>query len=467
MLAMILVLQQLRGLWLDEAASYWLSRHDVGWLQLARERWITDVHPPLFSMLSWAARPLLGESIQHLRMINLAGLLFALMVWRRAAESGLDGFFLASFGLAVAASPFFILYAAEFRSYFLQMVLSASLVVLFRMVVEGRGGMGWLSATLLLLTNLHYYGCLSGLILVGVGTLYLRRQGRGREALTLCLSILVSLLPLVMAMLAMISSIEPVKVSYASPVAGVLMVVLVGLSPAMPNIALLYAIGRARKRRDALSDLSILLALACGLTVAAYALLNLFTHNLLPRHMISVIPIAAGLLASLAERELRRDPRLFRLSCYNAVLLSAAAFSYGLTHSRWESNVTLIKAALRQCPASPVYALNGMSLVGAEDPLHRVAGINDVFALTYQLIARRAGWRVVIVPDGQMHRPHRGCPSLLWIEHFYARQRLRDEQLARLAGFTQDLSVARLQSGGGRALLAISQAPPNPPLPSR
>jgi uncharacterized membrane protein len=178
-LMFVLILQQQRGLWLDEAWSIWLSGHDIALPRIIRERWITDVHPPLFSAYAWTLEPLLGGSVGAMRLVNLGGLplaaLTALQAWRR----GIDRDFLMLFAVMVAASPFFILYAAEFRSYFLQLLFAACLIAQLRMAHAGRASWPTLGFTALLLVNLHYMGSLIGLILIGAEAVCLVFAGPG------------------------------------------------------------------------------------------------------------------------------------------------------------------------------------------------------------------------------------------------------------------------------------------------
>ena len=155
---LVLLLGRLRGVWLDEASGFWLTRHDIPLARIIEERWMTDVHPPLYSAYAWLLQPLFGGSVPSMRLINLGGVSLAGLTGWLAARRGVDRNFLALFAVLVAASPFFILYAAEFRSYFLQMLFGACLVVQLRMVHEGRGGLPLLGLTSMLLINLHYLG---------------------------------------------------------------------------------------------------------------------------------------------------------------------------------------------------------------------------------------------------------------------------------------------------------------------
>lgn len=452
----ILWLDAMRGIWLDEASSYWLSGHDLAIGRIIRDRWITDVHPPLYSAYAWILQPLFGGSVQEMRLINLGALWFAALSWRLAWRRKIDGDFLILFAVLVASSPFFILYAAEFRSYFLQLVLGACLIVQLRMVHEGKGGLALLGVTGLLLINLHYFGSLIGLILIGAEAVHLARAGRRRTALALLLIMVVAAVPLTAAALAMLTAIEPVAVSNIPPLRALLAITATLGSAALPNLFAMAALRGGPHRADH-SFVGVLAGALAGIA-SVYFLLNLATHNLLPRHMIAAVPIAPALIALMLEGRLKVRPRLLALICGNALLLALAATAYGLANQRWETNVERIGAALKACPQSRLHALNVMALLGPADTLHSVTGIDHFFGLTYHMIADGKGWTVRIVPDGAPMAPGGACPALLWVEHLYARPGTSDTELARLGGFAGPIRVVRLQRGDARALLAISRA---------
>ncbi|RYD92970.1 MAG: hypothetical protein EOP61_24500, partial [Sphingomonadales bacterium] len=299
-LGLILILDHGRGIWLDEATSYWLSRHDFGVGRILRERWVSDVHPPLYSAYAWLLQPLFGDSVREMRLINLGGLCYAALVWRQAWRCGVDRDFLLLFAVLVASSPFFMLYAAEFRSYCLQLALGACLIVQLRRVHERRGGWALLALTALLLINLHYYGSLTGLILIGIEAAWLCQAGRRRDLLALLLIGLVAAIPLIGSMLAMLASIEPVAVNRISSLRALMAIGVIAGIAALANFAAVALVLRARSLPADRSFVTMLSVALVALS-AAYFLLTLATHNLLPRHMIAAVPISAALVAVLLE----------------------------------------------------------------------------------------------------------------------------------------------------------------------
>lgn len=450
--AMMLVLIVQRGIWLDEGASFLFSWNREGIVDAAR-LWITDVHPPLFSAYAWALAPFLGENVQQMRLINLSGLVYAGLIWRQAWRGGLDRDFLLLLAVLTVSTPFAMLYAAEFRSYFLLLALGACLIVQLRRLDENMAGWGWLTVTTVLLINLHYFGSLVGLILLGVEALRLRSTWRPKAARAVLGIMILSVLPLALSLAATLSVISPVAVNEISALDGLKAIAAITAAAAL-NVAAL-ALCRLR-----LCEASFAQALAGALVaiVVSYFLLNLGTRNLLPRHMIAAVPVAAAVLAYGLSDRVKIYRWAMPLICANALLLAAGATWHGLSNKRWETNVGRIEAAKATCPESRLYGFNAMSLLAPEDKLHSVPHINDIFAATYMLIAQDAELPVIVIPDGKAVRPGRHCPALLWVEHFYARQGISDQELARIAGFVGPIRVERLQRGNARALLAIRSA---------
>jgi hypothetical protein len=324
-----------------------------------------------------------------------------------------------------------------------------------RMVREGRGGIGLLAVTAVLLVNLHYLGSIAGLFLIAA--LAVDRIGRGeaRTGMLLAAIALVAVLPLAAALAAMLGRIAPVAVNQVPVARGLFAIGAVAGAAVLPNVAVLALLWRYRRLDRDDRGFALVLAAALLAIALAYFAVNLATRNLLPRHMIAAVPIGAAIVASLLAPVLRDRRRGFALVCANAALIALAATGYGLLNKRWETNVDPIGAAMRRCPDSRLYALDTISLLAANDALRRVPAIDHVFGLTYRLIARRQGWAVAVLPNGRPAVPGGACPALLWVEHLYARPGIGDAELARAAGFAGPLRVDRIARDGPRALLAI------------
>src|SRR5258708_36599132 len=70
-LALMVAVACLRGIWLDEIWSIWASRHDIPLRDVFEQRWLRDVHPPLFHAVNWLLEPITGLDITMRRLEEL------------------------------------------------------------------------------------------------------------------------------------------------------------------------------------------------------------------------------------------------------------------------------------------------------------------------------------------------------------------------------------------------------------
>ncbi|MET0376491.1 MAG: hypothetical protein ABW128_19840 [Rhizorhabdus sp.] len=353
--------------------------------------------------------------------------------------------------MMIAGSPFFILYAAEFRSYFLQLLFGACLIVQLRMLHADRASWLALGLTAVLLINLHYMGSLIGLFLISAEAICLALAGQRRAVRGLLAILVLATLPLVGALWAMLSAISPVAVNDVSALRGLVAIGAVLGSAVLPYVVALALLPRASAPQCEERSFIMMLASALAVIGTSYALLNLLTHNLLPRHMIAAAPIGAAIMALLLKDYVRASRVGFGMICANALLLAGAATVYGLAHERWETNIARIESSRAACPETRLYALNPMSLLTADDRLRTVTAIDEFFTLTYRLIAPD----VEVLPNGRAIAPSGPCPALLWVEHHYAQRDISDAKLVRIAGIVGPVRIYRLQRGDARALLAV------------
>ncbi len=115
-----------RDTWMDEVWSMFLSDPSIPIGSLIFDRWAYDIHPPLFMWLARCFRSLVADEIPAARMLNLLVLLPALAylasLWNRAPAMRAV---LALFAPVFCSGMLFVHYAAEFRVYFMLILVSA------------------------------------------------------------------------------------------------------------------------------------------------------------------------------------------------------------------------------------------------------------------------------------------------------------------------------------------------------
>lgn len=459
-----LVLALNRGIWLDEAYSIWFAGHDMTFLDAARTRWIRDGHPILFPALTWLFQPLLGGSVYTFRTMNFLVLLAAVVTFRHSRGTAADRNFCIIFYVLTASTPFFLLYAAEFRSYFFQILLAACLLAQMRLIVL-RGvepaTAALLAATAILLINLHYVASLVAFLLLGSATVGMMLDRRWREAGLFVAAGAFGAAGLAASLLLFLNAAAPTQVNFTPPGKGAVFVAVAVASGVICNApAALLAVFAARERRTIDRYAWILLVTLLGVSLV-YLLYNLALHNLVLRFLIAAVPISSALIAHLlAERE-RSLSRWTLPICGVAVVATVASLAYGLTNDRWETYVATIKRAKADCARTRVVALNPLSFVRPQSPILRSVGSIEAVDLSYRLVARAEGFRVATAYRGQPTLLTDGpCPVLVWVEHRYV-ARVDDAALVRAAGLvspTGRFSVTRVQASRERILLSVRPA---------
>ncbi|HEX6315628.1 MAG TPA: glycosyltransferase family 39 protein [Gemmatimonadaceae bacterium] len=145
------------SLWYDEL---WSTRVKVGTLGDTLRVALTDIHPPLYGLISHGWMRLFGDSELSVRMLPLlAGLLTVALLpaLGRALATERAGWLAAVF---LALSPVHIWYSQEARPYSLIMLLVVLLPLAWdraNRVPESRSAAAWFVLTCIALSQLHYF----------------------------------------------------------------------------------------------------------------------------------------------------------------------------------------------------------------------------------------------------------------------------------------------------------------------
>jgi hypothetical protein len=164
--------------WYDELWSIWASHPWIPFSKAFLERMLPDANPPLYPVLLYLARMLVGESRLAIEALNITATvgaaLAAFAIFRRARQPAMAT---VAFALLLFCGPV-AAYTQEGRTYALTMsvlyVLTALCLVSLRQAA-GRGRIVIACATSLAAALLHIYGALFcgclGLVWVGYGLL--------------------------------------------------------------------------------------------------------------------------------------------------------------------------------------------------------------------------------------------------------------------------------------------------------
>lgn len=207
-LAASILVAHMKGVWLDEIWSLWMSRHDIGFVRALHERWLQDTNPPYFYIAAWVFEPLTRLDLFASRLLNLIPLALstAAFVWLGMTRAKLRPFLIVFAVLIVCSAPF-VGDFGELRSYFSQLCAAGVLAsVLFAVEQDGRDferrDLGLACAALVAATaimSLHQVSALITSAVLGVNGLAHIGARRVRWAAALLVIALLAGLPLVVA----------------------------------------------------------------------------------------------------------------------------------------------------------------------------------------------------------------------------------------------------------------------------
>lgn len=458
----------LRGVWLDEGYTLWFTGHDVGFARALHDRWMRDAHPPLYYAWVWLWRPVAGDAISTLRLVNLGALLLpALTWWAACSVPEKDARFHRLFAMLVVSSPFFVLYAAELRSYFLMYIWAAALVAQTKLLLEaGDTPPARLIAvtvgTALLLFNVHYLGGLIAGVVLALLVLDGVIRRRWRVAVWLVATGVTGVVTVAgtaayyLAHAApgtghdidMASAIKAIAGFLALAIVSAPVAMVVALRAALPPRA---AVWRERFVVGAVAATMLLLV--------GFLAYNVAQHNLLARYVIGLVPVVLGVIAAFAARGCERwrwgEPAV-AVAALVGILASAA---YGLWNRRWETNAPAIAKIVSDCPTTRVLAISAIPFMQASSPVHGIPGVRDAFRLTYRSAAARYGFTPEVIEKTDGRRTMRtACPTILWVEHRFFAPMYDDRTIIQAAGLTSPVDIKKRVEGKGRLLLVLASA---------
>ncbi len=435
-----------RGPWMDEFWTLWAADPTVPWREAWTQRWLTDVHPPTFYMVSRLLAGLLGEDVAMRRLQNLiplAGLigffLYAGSAWKQARS------FLLVYAVLTFSSYFMTGYFAEYRSYFAQfccgIVFYACAYALLcgdRMLAarDRPIAIGLLLAMSTLLINLHFITTVATLMSLGGLALLALIQRQRALFVMFCTVAVLATIPLAVilffqapyllaksgghfwietgvgaAMLIVVGSIAK-GVGCNLVVAGVAGLSL--LPPGRGGFAFLARREQGDFNGNAAADRLIgggFLAIA-AVSLCVFLAINLKTPIIIDRYLVLCSAAVGCGLAILASDSVFRLRGGFLFLLANAVLFLGVAGGKLIFEPRWNASAALLGERVAACPTTKIEAFQ----FPYPDSLP-----NEVKALdlAYTYLGERFGFHAQAVGAGRPIDPvpGQGCPTLLWTEH--------------------------------------------------
>ncbi|MCJ2137703.1 hypothetical protein MKK69_27270 [Methylobacterium sp. J-026] len=439
-----------RGPWLDEFWTLWLSKHDLPLAATVRDRWLIDVHPPLFVALNWLAQPLIGDSVLTRRLVNLIPLciaaLFVIAICRKYPWSKN---FTTVFTFLAITSPVVAYNITEIRSYFTQICCVISLIVCLHSILmmekvgrirDHRVLAVSVCILILLCLNIHYVTAVVATSIVataGLGML-VRRQ-RNWFQLLLTAGVFASA-PLLVWFIAQNSFLERISGTFwlivSLPTAVKILIGLIGKSFCFNLVVIVILIMSTSKyfsirghKRSSLSRNEIefghfganadreifIIAMISGLALASLILLliNVYRPQIfVARYLSSIAVTTVAIVAAVIADTVCRHRRIFNIFLLNGALVySVTVISHGLDQG-WDGAASFIRSQFNECGSSEILAVEYKAS-------YFVPNLDRVIDWAYQQEAQRFGFPLKVLPSGSkldLSRSGR-CQSMLWIDH--------------------------------------------------
>ena len=413
----------IRGFWADEFWTLFMTQHDVGVRSIFADRWMKDIHPPIYYAMTWSFSGIFRNSVITDRLFNLIPLgVFTLAFSAQGASRTSTRSFLVAMSIMLFTLADFRFYLSEARSYFLVLVCAAISVGLsqatFDEAISVRQNRA-LAAILIIATGLwgtvHYINGLIACCFAGSCAVVHLSNGRRDWAflfgVTAAVAVIICLVS-VSAEMAVFRLQGPSPSSGLGALSCVKLFAQMALSSIKANpviaLAAAWTVLRDRSRNPYLSAV----ALGLALSLVGLAAFNTLRPTLIPRYIISVQALMVAGIAILAAPVIKRSRTLLAVAFLFAFLLIAKHAWFDRQDANWFATGRIIAAIKHECPAARVYVVRNARL-GPSNTNTPPPNVETVRAIAYQTIADRYGF--AINSGAQTIGPT--CPTLLWAEH--------------------------------------------------
>lgn len=426
------------GPWFDEFWSLYFADPSVGLGEAFRLKWTHDVHPPLFSFLSWVASWLgLPRTLEAGRMLNFLPLavsaLYLAAVWRYNRK---DRPFLATFMPAGIALGQFTAAFVEYRSYFTGMVafmmLLVSLKRLERSTEDPLQGQNrtliWTGqiVSLAICLNIHFVTALLAMALVGTFAFAALWRGDRRLFLGHLLTGIACCLPLAATTATQWGYLSSTSQNFwlkTTQDSAMMFIVHSVLSPlgqnavmriAWPGALALRILTRQRRKEDdryaAILMISILFItpLILSYTAATGALTGRY---LAPISLIVLAAMAA--VTAQAMRAYALGQVLFLIACATVTIQMSLETARS---QQWNEAVSFLAERQKACPGARIIPMRA-TLQDA------TANVEANYTMAYAYLADRWHMRVGALDSMPASPRDPACPDYFWGDNQFAGNR--------------------------------------------
>lgn len=463
------------GPWFDEFWTRFFSDPSVGLWTAFSQRWIADVHPPLFSFLQWLSAHIDRLPLEQARLLNLIPLALATIYFVLVAKvEPRARAFIAILSISIGSCAFCVGYFTELRSYFTGLcafaALTVTLAVQDRRMREGVRANSLLlwcgfAVTLAVCLNIHYLTAAMTIVLVAIFGIAAAVGGDRRRFVIYLASGTLACVPLVAFFLYQRDMIELITKDYwlktsfvmsASMIAGAIASPVWGVQGllALVWVAAIVLLLRS-KEKPRIHPITVILLLAVIAEILLLLAYAWATSAMIERYLIPLSVLSAALLSSALSRRIYETPWLLAIF---ATMSLASAVMASLPHwndPRWDEAARYLSTRQKSCPGARIVPMQ-QNL--SDHTPNTVENYNEA----YGYMAQKWGLTLGNV-DEPSPRPATECPDYYWADHFFAAGKSTDALLAQFSARFPGLNGCKVEVTTFAALSAVFAVSGDPP----
>ena len=443
----------------------WMSDPRLSIVDAYKQRWSTDLHPPLYYFVVWCVRHLINYDYTSARLANFYPVILVIplvALWKK--YRGIDPW-IATFTTILLSSPYFIAYFAELRSYYSLTVLGACLILVSRVIRDQKNDASfadiWLIITciaiILLSLNLHYSASMVYFFIIFPEIIINLKLRKPKWAVILGLTTFISGLLLTASLIYTLKTVPyfsflhtPTKLSLEVILGGVAFGTIVNIGV---DISLLYFL-----LQRGVADRSPALLSFATLAMAALALFaqSLVTHAMSLKYVLDLLPLGAAFVADVAANQLFLNGAIVVLMAVSTLINQGVTTYHELNNKRWLTFVPALRELGEKCPATQFVGIDQNALPEfARHP--QVSGWIGVFPLAYRTIGDLSGVRFAITQTSvPINVILKECPLVVLSEHEVSYRQSDTAALIRNANiFIDHYKSVKVYEGGYDRLLVF------------
>lgn len=444
LVALLILTAPRHGPWFDEFWTRFFSDPSISLRSAFADRWVADVHPPLFSFLAWLTAHFDRLPIEQARMLNLIplALLTLYLVLLSKAEPRQRAF-VAIFAISLGSSAFFVDYFIEFRSYFTGLCAFAGLTATLVMQDRCRTGddgsataLAWCgyAVTLIVCLNIHYLTSAMTVVMVAVFGIAAAFRGDWRRFVIYLVTGALASAPFIAFVAYQWATIQRISKDYwlKTDIPSALHMFFSAIAAPTSQVQSLVAISWIAaaillfrsKSKSPLEPTALVLLAAIAAEVATLLVYTRLTSAMTDRYLIPLWLLSVAFFSLMLSRQIYERGWLLGLFTVTNILGAAAAALPHWNDPRWDEAAQYLSTRQAACPGARIVPMQ-------QDPNDHTPNTIENYNEAYGYMARK--WNLVLGEvDTISPRPRDpACADYYWADHFFGAGKSNEKLLAQ------------------------------------